>query len=139
MIKCDASAPETCEVGDLSGKHGAVKSLPFHASYLDLYAATKEGDEAFFGDLSFVIHYQNSTRLGCANFVKEEQVPSPTDCPSHNTTVITPTNGPTQTPAPTPGNPKPTDGAPPPSGAAQMSIVSIPMMLLGAAAVAFGL
>jgi len=25
---CDASAPETCQVGDLSGKYGKIPSLP---------------------------------------------------------------------------------------------------------------
>jgi len=142
-IKCDKSAPETCEVGDLSGKYGAIESSPYHASYHDLYAATKEGDEAFFGDLSFVLHYANSTRLACANFVKQEVAPNPTDCHPPNSPVPTGTPTPTGPPGSDPTGPPdsdPTAPVPPPSdGAAQMSILSIPAMLLGAAAVAFGL
>lgn len=67
---CDSSKPESCEVGDLSGKWGEVKSDPFDASYIDLYASTKEGIGAFFGNRSIVIHYANKTRLTCANFAK---------------------------------------------------------------------
>jgi len=31
---CDATHPETCQVGDLSGKHGNITSTPFQASYV---------------------------------------------------------------------------------------------------------
>ncbi|KAL2270100.1 hypothetical protein VTJ83DRAFT_2284 [Remersonia thermophila] len=68
---CDASAPETCEVGDLSGKHGAIpaNSTSFTYTFLDLYASTEPTNaDGFFGDLSVVIHLANTTRVTCANF-----------------------------------------------------------------------
>lgn len=65
---CDASKPETCQVGDLSGKHGSIAGQSFSASYDDLYLSTNPSDPSFFGNLSFVIHLANKTRIGCANF-----------------------------------------------------------------------
>lgn len=69
-MKCNPDAPATCEVGDLSGKHGSVEALPFLAAYNDAYAATNPDDPAYLGNLSFVVHYANSTRIACANFAK---------------------------------------------------------------------
>ena len=56
---CDASLPETCQVGDLSGKFGAIPdgAPSFHSDYIDLYASTVEGLGAFFGNRSIVFHY----------------------------------------------------------------------------------
>ncbi|KAG9245995.1 superoxide dismutase [Calycina marina] len=65
---CDSSSPETCQVGDLSGKHGKITSDPFYASYVDPYASTEEGIGSFFGNRSFVVHFANATRIACANF-----------------------------------------------------------------------
>lgn len=69
---CDASKPETCEIGDLSGKHGKIPSANgstthFHDHYTELYASTKEGIGAFLGNVSVVIHAPNSSRLACSN------------------------------------------------------------------------
>jgi len=65
---CDATNPVTCQVGDLSGKHGNVTTSPFQASYVDLYTSTLPGVGSFFGNRSIVIHSTNTTRLTCANF-----------------------------------------------------------------------
>ncbi|AOW04846.1 superoxide dismutase [Yarrowia lipolytica] len=70
--ECDASKPETCEVGDLSGKHGKIPSANgstthFHTEYTELYASTKDGIGAFLGNVSVVIHAPNTSRLACAN------------------------------------------------------------------------
>ncbi|ROW10834.1 hypothetical protein VPNG_05321 [Cytospora leucostoma] len=65
---CDSSAPETCQVGDLSGKWGKITSDPFSATYTDDYVSLVPGSDAFFGNRSFVIHYANVTRISCANF-----------------------------------------------------------------------
>lgn len=67
---CDADTPEKCEVGDLSGKHGKIPAGQdtFEASYLDLFAATAEDSESFFGSRSVVIHLADGKRLTCANF-----------------------------------------------------------------------
>ncbi|KAK3310533.1 superoxide dismutase [Chaetomium strumarium] len=74
---CDASAPATCQVGDLSGKYGAIPTTAeggvFEASYVDLYASTVEGIGAFFGNRSIVFHYPNKTRITCASFERVEE------------------------------------------------------------------
>ncbi|KAL1792025.1 hypothetical protein ACET3X_009776 [Alternaria dauci] len=68
VTSCDASKPETCQTGDLSGKYGNATEQTFSAEYTDLYSATLPSDPAFFGALSFVVHLSNKTRIGCANF-----------------------------------------------------------------------
>lgn len=72
VTPCDKAAPATCQVGDLSGKHGAIPADigTWETSYVDLYASTREGIGAFFGNRSFVIHYPNKTRITCASFAK---------------------------------------------------------------------
>ncbi|KUI66682.1 Cell surface superoxide dismutase [Cu-Zn] 6 [Cytospora mali] len=65
---CDSSAPATCQVGDLSGKYGTISSDPFAATYTDDYTSLESGNPAYFGNLSFVLHYANKTRITCANF-----------------------------------------------------------------------
>ncbi|CAK7233126.1 hypothetical protein SCUCBS95973_008489 [Sporothrix curviconia] len=71
---CESELKQTCQVGDMSGKHGKVTSDPFNATYHDLFASTNPADPAFFGNLSFVLHYPNKTRITCANFVQEAAV-----------------------------------------------------------------
>ncbi|KPI43738.1 Cell surface Cu-only superoxide dismutase 5 [Cyphellophora attinorum] len=73
-VKCDPSHPELCQVGDLSGKHGnitqeALTNGKFMIMYNDLYVNAIQGNEAFFGSRSIVVHAANLTRLNCANFV----------------------------------------------------------------------
>ncbi|KAI5466022.1 superoxide dismutase, partial [Mariannaea sp. PMI_226] len=82
---CDSSEPQSCQVGDLSGKYGTIQSDPFKAFYLDQYASTKQGIGAFFGNRSIVIHYANKTRLTCANFVQVGTAP-----PASNVTYAPP-------------------------------------------------
>ncbi|EFR01558.1 cu-Zn superoxide dismutase [Nannizzia gypsea CBS 118893] len=68
---CDTPNPETCEPGDLSGKHGKIDvsgDEHFMAKYHELYVATQQGLGTFFGNRSIVIHAKNGTRLTCANF-----------------------------------------------------------------------
>lgn len=66
---CDASAPQTCQVGDLSGKYGKVTSDPFKANYTDPYTSIAEGtSESFFGNRSFVLHNSTGARIACASF-----------------------------------------------------------------------
>ncbi|KAK4043663.1 superoxide dismutase [Parachaetomium inaequale] len=81
---CDKNAPETCQVGDLSGKHGAIPADTdtFEASYVDAYASTLEGLGSFFGNRSIVFHFPNKTRITCASFEKVEggaELPGPGD------------------------------------------------------------
>ncbi|CAD6569831.1 MAG: hypothetical protein ASARMPREDX12_003087 [Alectoria sarmentosa] len=65
---CDNTQPETCQVGDLTGKHGNVTISPFAAQYSDLYVSTQAGLGSFLGNRSINIHSANTTRLACANF-----------------------------------------------------------------------
>ncbi|KHJ32458.1 putative cytosolic cu zn superoxide dismutase protein [Erysiphe necator] len=67
-IACEKALPQTCQVGDLSGKHGKITEDPFSASYLDEFVSTTMGIGAFLGNRSIVIHSMNKTRLTCANF-----------------------------------------------------------------------
>jgi len=66
---CDASKPETCQTGDLSGKHGNITAQTWSQEYVDLFASTNKNDPSYFGNLSFVVHLANKTRIGCANFI----------------------------------------------------------------------
>ncbi|OKL60186.1 hypothetical protein UA08_04575 [Talaromyces atroroseus] len=65
---CDASAPATCQIGDLSGKHGNATAPAFTAVYTDPYLSNNAQSNAFIGDRSIVIHSANGTRLNCGNF-----------------------------------------------------------------------
>jgi len=68
---CNNSLPQTCQVGDLSGKYGKIASDPFQASFTDSFASTVDGIGAFFGNRSLTIHFANTTRITCANFTLE--------------------------------------------------------------------
>lgn len=69
---CDPSAPQTCQVGDLAGKHGRAMPMgstgSFSASYSDAFVDANPGRGAFFGNRSIVVHFANKTRITCANF-----------------------------------------------------------------------
>lgn len=86
---CDPTFPETCQVGDLAGKHGKVEltngSSTFTATYTDNFASTLEGIGAFFGNRSFVFHFANTTRITCANF--EAVADSSSACSATTTTT----------------------------------------------------
>ncbi|KAH7370962.1 superoxide dismutase [Pyrenochaeta sp. MPI-SDFR-AT-0127] len=70
LYMCEAARPDTCQVGDLAGKHGGKITTPsnFSTSFVDAYLSTEEGSAGFFGGLGFVLHSGNTTRLTCANF-----------------------------------------------------------------------
>lgn len=104
---CDSNFPQTCQVGDLSGKHGKITSDPFEVSYYDQFASTAGGIGAFFGNRSFVVHYPNKTRISCANFALVDGssaiIPISSECsaaPVTSTAVPTP-SGNSTTPHPT--------------------------------------
>ncbi|KAF3931275.1 hypothetical protein ABW20_dc0108303 [Dactylellina cionopaga] len=74
-VPCDTAAPETCQIGDLSGKHGNVPITAagdgnYCTSYVDKYLSLDKSDKAFIGDSrSVVIHSSKKTRLACGNIV----------------------------------------------------------------------
>lgn len=69
---CDASKPETCQTGDLSGKHGNITAQTWSQEYVDLFTSTNKNDPSYFGNLSIVVHLSNKTRIGCANFTTQQ-------------------------------------------------------------------
>ncbi|KAL9090657.1 MAG: hypothetical protein Q9165_005145 [Trypethelium subeluteriae] len=66
---CDASQPQTCQVGDLSGKYGKINSTSFAASFTGRFTSLTPGTPQFVGNRSFVVHANNGTRIACASFV----------------------------------------------------------------------
>ncbi|KAK7951132.1 superoxide dismutase [Apiospora aurea] len=96
---CDKSFPQTCQVGDLSGKYGAITSDPFEATYTDIFGSMNNGANASITDRSFVVHFSNKTRISCANFKVDASgpsstVPVPTSSatPGSNSTPTSPTS-----------------------------------------------
>ncbi|KAH6691755.1 cytosolic Cu/Zn superoxide dismutase [Plectosphaerella plurivora] len=158
-IPCDDSRPETCEVGDLSGKHGLIDSAedPYEATYLDPYSSLIEGQGAFFGNRSFVFHFgSNLTRITCANFeLKNSGTPLP---PPHSDNCTTstasdtypqPTTPPTQSEgsdvsSQVSGGALPTGSIPEPSSTSSLEPIqtagaataAVPFAILGAAILA---
>lgn len=69
-----ATDPQTCQIGDLAGKHGKIdtttlQTASYQKAYLDLFLSTTKDNTAFFGNRSVVVHAANGTRLNCGNFV----------------------------------------------------------------------
>ncbi|KAI1080430.1 cytosolic Cu/Zn superoxide dismutase [Whalleya microplaca] len=81
---CEMSQSQTCQAGDLAGKHGMVtNSTSFSASYVDPYLSTDPDSAYFFGDKSIVIRTRNATRLTCANFkLTSNATPTGTSVPT---------------------------------------------------------
>jgi len=84
---CNPAKPETCEVGDLSGKHGKIadNSTSFKAEYNDLYLSLQDPSGAFIGNRSVVIHAGDASRVACANITIKEHGhggPVPTHTPT---------------------------------------------------------
>ncbi|KAI9698573.1 MAG: hypothetical protein M1820_007463 [Bogoriella megaspora] len=65
---CNVAALDTCQVGDLAGKHGNITGTTFTTQYADPFLSTVAGSPSFFGDKSIVVHSSNTTRITCANF-----------------------------------------------------------------------
>ncbi|EMR71768.1 putative superoxide dismutase protein [Eutypa lata UCREL1] len=98
---CDSSAPETCQVGDLSGKYGKITSDPFEASYHDPYTSLSEGVGSYFGNRSFVFHFSNKTRISCANFVAVSGGDGGSANGTYPTGIVSPTGTGSPTASPT--------------------------------------
>lgn len=69
--------------------------------YIDPYSATRPDSNAFFGNLSFVLHLSNKTRIGCANFtVQGVAPPSPPYSIGNSTATLKPTGAAAPTTSP---------------------------------------
>ncbi|AQZ15250.1 hypothetical protein BZL39_P02820 [Zygosaccharomyces parabailii] len=83
----NATNPADKEVGDLSGRHGAIKGRSVNTSYIDPYISLNKDDPAFVGNLSIVVHYYNTTRIACANITEvKTSVSNGTSSSSNETT-----------------------------------------------------
>ncbi|KAB5580637.1 hypothetical protein GE09DRAFT_1082968 [Coniochaeta sp. 2T2.1] len=107
---CDPRFPQTCQVGDLSGKHGKITSDPFEVTYYDQFASTAGGIGAFFGNRSFVLHYPNKTRITCANFAQADSITVLPTTPVCSAPPVT--SAPVSTPSGNVTTPHPTGGVP---------------------------
>ena len=70
---CDPTEPQSCQIGDLSGKHGQI--MPnvyggYGAEYIDDFIATFSGVRIYIGDKSVLVLDNNGTTLGCANITE---------------------------------------------------------------------
>ncbi|KAI5926108.1 superoxide dismutase [Camillea tinctor] len=92
---CDSANPQTCQVGDLSGKYGKITSDPFTATFHDDYSSLTEGVGSYFANRSFVIHFANKTRISCANFAI---LSSNSSYPTNPTGGVTPSSTPSGSP-----------------------------------------
>ena len=69
---CNPKSPATCQLGDLSGKHGAItaseSSSSFQKLYTDNFLSSQPGALSFFGNRSLVVHNAKGVRINCGNF-----------------------------------------------------------------------
>ncbi|RAH68806.1 Cu,Zn superoxide dismutase-like protein, partial [Aspergillus aculeatinus CBS 121060] len=68
---CNAAEPQTCGVGDLSGKHGFLIADDYGtvaAVYEDKYLSNQPDSVAYFGNRSVTIHADDGGRYNCGNF-----------------------------------------------------------------------
>ncbi|KAB8213330.1 hypothetical protein BDV33DRAFT_229724 [Aspergillus novoparasiticus] len=68
---CDMNAPQTCEIGELSGKHGPVYApgeQAFEVLYPDYFLSNVPDTAAYYGNLSLVVHTPDNERVNCGNF-----------------------------------------------------------------------
>jgi len=70
-VACDPKRPESCEVGDLAGKHGKIPAETgngtYSTTYMDEYITLTEGVGSFIGNRSIVIHLADASRYVCVN------------------------------------------------------------------------
>lgn len=59
--------PYTCQVGDLSGKHGEITGREFETSYEDPYISLNPNSKSNIVGKSVVLHFANNTRFACAD------------------------------------------------------------------------
>jgi len=73
-VPCDPKRPQSCEVGDLAGKHGKIpadNNGTYSNTYEDLYLTLTQGQGSFIGNRSVVVHTNDTKRYACANISEE--------------------------------------------------------------------
>ena len=78
---CNSSNPSTCEVGDLSGKHGNFSSLETVTTSYSDSTIVLSGVETIVGR-SIVIHKSDASRWVCANIKWKDPAVAPTAPPT---------------------------------------------------------
>ncbi|EGG05387.1 Cu/Zn superoxide dismutase [Melampsora larici-populina 98AG31] len=68
IVACDPVDVNTCEVGDLSGKHGKLTAARPYRSYIDSQLKFTPEEISFVGR-SVVIHDANKKRIACGTIV----------------------------------------------------------------------
>ncbi|RPA98925.1 hypothetical protein L873DRAFT_1685876 [Choiromyces venosus 120613-1] len=77
--ECDKKNPQTCQVGDLVGKHGEVPKfqgvISVKQSFQDLYLSFKKEESAFIGGRSVIIKNGKGDKIACANVAEVNSPP----------------------------------------------------------------
>lgn len=97
VTPCAAGSPQTCEVGDLAGKHGKIADNStdyYHKIYTDAYLSLKSPSGAFIGNRSVVIHAKDSSRIACANITIKGAHGGASPSHGSNSTITHPSPGP---------------------------------------------
>lgn len=68
----NATTPQGLEAGDLSGRHGKIQGTLLSTEYVDNYISLNPDSKTYFGDLSIVIHFANTSRITCSNLTELE-------------------------------------------------------------------
>ncbi|KAL1843476.1 hypothetical protein VTJ49DRAFT_1347 [Mycothermus thermophilus] len=71
---CESSLPQTCEVGDLSGKYGLLAGGDVKKEFNDAYSGLNTTEVGYIGGRSVVFHDGSGARIACATLVKMEDV-----------------------------------------------------------------
>lgn len=64
---CELENKAFCELGDLSGKHGAINDTSFEVNYDDPYLSLNKKSKSYIVGKSITFHYANMTTFACAD------------------------------------------------------------------------
>lgn len=71
---CDKKSPQTCQVGDLTGKHGEIPKfqgvISVKQSFQDLYLSFKKEDKSFIGNGSVIVKNAKGDKIACGNILE---------------------------------------------------------------------
>ena len=71
---CDKKRPQTCQVGDLTGKHGEIPKfqgvISVKQSFQDLYLSFKKEEKSFIGKASVIVKNVKGDKIACGNIME---------------------------------------------------------------------